>query len=294
MIRKLQLVALFLTVNFISFGQQTDGGKNIVVHTVEKGETVYSIAKLYLLKPDDIQGQNPSIDSTYAIKPGQILRIEIPDDLANQEALSELQKSPIHHVVEDEETLYSISKTYGVSINDLQDWNEIEGTNIGLGQQIIVGWKYSNNPTATKPIKPAKAKGVPSVEEDSPPTPAAQASRSKPESYFSNNKQEILQQRFVSDNGTKDAKSQEGVAIWFTTDNKMMSSSYYGLFSDVPVGSIIKVTNLMNNRVVFVKVIGNLPDTAENHGALIKLTPAAKKLLQTSDGKIRVRINYAK
>lgn len=306
MYRKIQLVFVFLLFATCSFSQNRVNGNTIIVHTIEDGQTVYSIANLYSVEPEEIKKQNPSIDSTYAIKPGQILKIELSKKQESTAHLNKLNREPIFHRVEDEQTLYSISKTYGVSVNTLQEWNKLDSNAIDIGQKLKVGWKYSNQPekeqpekttVLNKPTPKVEKKQVDQVKVTETKTiesrTVAPAVTRKP-NYFTNNKQNVLQQRFVSDYSTKNKHSEDGPAIWFETENKMMRENYYGLFSEAPVGSVVRVTNLRNNRRVYVKIIGNLPKTGENYGSMIKLTLAVKKALHTVDGKIRVRVDYAK
>lgn len=296
--RKIQLVLLFFSFLQISFAQESR--KNIVIHTVEQGQTIYSIAKTYNLKPEDIQAQNPAVDSTFAIQPGQILRIEAGNDAATEEILNQLEKTPIVHLVQPKETLYSLSKLHSVPMEDLREWNSLANNDIKIDQELVVGWKFTSGSNVPAVLKTDSPKPEQRVAINNEAVEEENILRAKPEaaqkstSFSSTNKQEVLKQRFlVSTADGTDAKK-EGVAIWFNTDNRMMSSTYYGLFSDADVGSVVKVTNLMNNNVVFVKVIGGLPDTAENAGAMIKLTSAARDVLRTSDGKIRVRVEYAR
>ena len=42
------------------------------------------------------------------------------------------------HTVAKGETLYRISKQYGVSVQDLKDWNNLSGNIISIGQKLIV------------------------------------------------------------------------------------------------------------------------------------------------------------
>jgi len=54
-------------------------------------------------------------------------------------------ESPIlteqYHTVEAKETLYAISKKYGVTVEDIQKWNNLADTGIQIGQRLIVGYK---------------------------------------------------------------------------------------------------------------------------------------------------------
>lgn len=46
-----------------------------------------------------------------------------------------------YHTVEPKETLYGISKKYGVTVEQIQQWNKLPDANIKIGQQLIVGYK---------------------------------------------------------------------------------------------------------------------------------------------------------
>jgi len=47
----------------------------------------------------------------------------------------------IHHIVESKETLYSLSKKYGTTVEQLKIWNRLEDSHINIGQDLIVGVK---------------------------------------------------------------------------------------------------------------------------------------------------------
>lgn len=42
------------------------------------------------------------------------------------------------HVVQDEETLYALSKQYGVSVEQIQEWNDLTDNTIQIGQELII------------------------------------------------------------------------------------------------------------------------------------------------------------
>ena len=50
----------------------------------------------------------------------------------------------ITHKVNKGETLYSISKKYNVSVDDVKEWNELEDNNISEGQQLTIKRKVNN------------------------------------------------------------------------------------------------------------------------------------------------------
>ncbi|WP_303311768.1 LysM peptidoglycan-binding domain-containing protein [Hymenobacter sp. BT730] len=70
------------------------------------------------------------------------------------------------------------------------------------------------------------------------------------------------------------------------------SVKYLALHKTAPVGTIVQVRNIMNNVSVYVRVIGQLPDTGENSNILIRLSPRAVQMLSTPDARFRVETSY--
>jgi len=284
---------IFLAVFLLAY-QSLLAQTHVVVHTVEEGQTLYAISKLYNVTPDDIQRQNPLVDESFTIKPGQMLRIILKDEKQVSGMMETLKREPKMHKVKPKETLYGISKDYDISMDELKSWNEIDNNRISIDQNLIVGWRYVNKSTS-KPVTPSVILN-PQPEPTQPRTEPAPQRPTRPSDagITITDKQNLLQERFNTESSGKSVMSTNGPAIWFNTDNRMLSARYYALFSEAPVGSVVKVRNPVNSRVIYAKVIGGLPDTAENHGAMIKLTEAAKQQLQSPDAKLRVEVSYVR
>ncbi|HOI86258.1 MAG TPA: LysM peptidoglycan-binding domain-containing protein [Lentimicrobium sp.] len=96
-------------------------------HTVEPGETLYGIARFNNVTIDDLTRINPQLSE--GLKAGQV--IYLPDG-AFKPSVQQKPKLPeeyIEHSVERRETLYSISRLYGVGIPEILNANpELEGT----------------------------------------------------------------------------------------------------------------------------------------------------------------------
>ena len=114
-------------------------GKNFVVHKVEKGETVYSLSKKYEVKESQLLEWNPelssglklgseikilknekkstSVDEDKSKEKGNKINQEKESKNSDQEKPKEL---PEFHLVEPGQTLYTISKLYGISIDEIK------------------------------------------------------------------------------------------------------------------------------------------------------------------------------
>jgi LysM repeat protein len=78
---------------------------NYFLHTVERGQTVYSIATSYHVKVDEIFDLNPG--SKNMIREGQ--KLKIPQQSG----------SYIYHTIQPQETLYGVSKKYNMKGEDI-------------------------------------------------------------------------------------------------------------------------------------------------------------------------------
>ena len=48
------------------------------------------------------------------------------------------QQSATRHVVQTKETLYSISKKYGVDVDKILEWNNLQGSELKVGQELVI------------------------------------------------------------------------------------------------------------------------------------------------------------
>ncbi|MEA3479447.1 MAG: LysM peptidoglycan-binding domain-containing protein, partial [Bacteroidota bacterium] len=112
-------------------------GKRYYMHTIEQGQTLYSISRVYDLSIDEIYFENP--DARSGLQTGDILRI--PFLSRDKEISNELRSSSfnyIFHIVQQGETLYSISKIYDVSLDDLKHANPGADQSLKIGQYLKV------------------------------------------------------------------------------------------------------------------------------------------------------------
>ena len=82
---------------------------NYFLHTVERGQTVYSISKMY----------DVAIESIYRMNPGSEYSIQIGAQLK----IPQSQQKLIYHTIEPKETLYSVSKKYNIKGEDIIEAN---------------------------------------------------------------------------------------------------------------------------------------------------------------------------
>jgi LysM repeat protein len=49
--------------------------------------------------------------------------------------------SPIYHQVKPGDTLFRVSRQYGVQVDQIKEWNHLRDTIIEVGQKLIVGYQ---------------------------------------------------------------------------------------------------------------------------------------------------------
>ncbi|MCU0456221.1 MAG: LysM peptidoglycan-binding domain-containing protein [Bacteroidales bacterium] len=97
------------------------------VHIVKKGETAYSIARAYNITVEELNRENPP--AVYGINEGQSLRIPFRETPAGEQVSQETVQQKrddarfIYHRLQPGETVYRLSKLYGVSENEIIDAN---------------------------------------------------------------------------------------------------------------------------------------------------------------------------
>jgi LysM repeat protein/ABC-type branched-subunit amino acid transport system substrate-binding protein len=116
---------------------ETVEGKKYYIHTVEKGQTLYAIAKAYDLTVNDVLLENP--DAMNGIKPGQTLRIPFDKKASiTTVVVTDTSKKFITHKVEAGQTVYSISKKYNVTESQIYEHNPDARFGLRIGTELKI------------------------------------------------------------------------------------------------------------------------------------------------------------
>ena len=119
-------------------------------HVVKKLETVYAISKRYGVSEEEIYRLNEG--SQWGIREGQTLLIpQRKPDTIYVEAPAVAPAEPGIHVVQSGETLFGISRKYGLTVSQLLELNpQKHDAQIAVGERIVVasGAKLKKEPTS--------------------------------------------------------------------------------------------------------------------------------------------------
>lgn len=259
-------------------------GKGGLIHVVAAKETLYSIARAYNISVDELKQWNNITENSLSL--GQELAIKKRNTVTTTAVIAEtpeVQNTNVpkgYHQVGAKETLFSIASKYSISVQQLRTWNTLDGNELKIGQQLrvippqqeVVQQQVipKETPKEEPKDKPAEQVIVPTVT-----TTTTQPTTIR-----------------ISESKNSDEISESGVAelIEGTEGNR----KYLALHRTAPVGTILKVRNEMNNREVFVRVMGKLPDNAMSDKVLIKISKSAFDRLGAIDLRFRVQVTYYK
>ena len=286
-------------------------------HQVRRGESLFLIAKKYKVTVAELKKWNSLSNDKVMV--GQILKISqlvanekvasseaananqpTPSEIKNVEVSAAVSSSTIGkqsassagdskaslasdslekvvptksgewviHQVKSGESLFSLSKEYGSSVENLIEWNSLSSNNLKLGQLHKVSRIQATLATSESEIEPQSEPTVPvefqeNVEIESPVVNTSGG--------FSNTKENGLAELIPG-----------------TEANK----KYLVLHRTAPVGSVIRVKNEENDRTIFARVVGVLPETGDNSKVLIKLSQAAYQQLKAVNARFPVEILY--
>jgi LysM repeat protein len=166
------------------------------------------------------------------------------------------------------ETLYSIAKRFGTTVEEIVAINKLTST-IVPGQVLQV-----RSGVPVSPPQPARTVDTALAKRDSTYVAPDSITRNLP-----NNKYGLFE------------KNEKGVATWID-DTSLDPNKTLVLHRTAPIGTVMRITNPMNNRSTFAKVVGRFTDNESNKDAIIVVTKNVAQSLGALDKRFHVNISY--
>lgn len=147
------LSCILCFVSCITHGQikssdiQTINGKKYYIHKVEKGRSLYAIARIYNMDVNSILAEND--EAIDGLKHGQELKIPFESLMPKQSTAIDTNKYMYHKIAKGE-TIYGITKKYAIDEKKLASYNPTVSNGLKEGEYLIIGEKKKNN--STKPV----------------------------------------------------------------------------------------------------------------------------------------------
>jgi len=141
------LLSLILAFN-LAIPLSVDAQSDRQSHIVRQGETLFSISRQYnitvnqLREWNNLSGNQINIGQRLLVSPsGQAPATQTPTPAPQQSPSTTDNSNSIKHQVRAGETLFSLSRRYGVTVNNIRSWNNLNSNLLEVGQILTI---YSN------------------------------------------------------------------------------------------------------------------------------------------------------
>jgi len=293
-----------------------------VDHTVAAKENFYSIGRLFYVHPKHLASFN-SLDMKRGLSIGQVIRIPLTDTNFNQTTENGL---PVYYVTGNSESLYRVStNNKSVLMKKLVKWNNLTSESVEPGTKLIVGFLVSNEAAASsvtnapntetkkqndqvnkkevvraetvnkqvpsvepvnKPAEPSKNPEVAQLKEEAKPVQKTAPQQNPNQGFFKASFENQVTQQPIS-------KEQTVTSGIFKTASGWSDAKYYMLMDDMEPGTVVKITNPANNKIIYAKLLGEMNGLKQNEGLKIRVSNAAASALGVTDSdKFILKLNY--
>lgn len=246
-------------------------------HPLRRGETIKKLSEYYGISVTDILYYNPRIKDIHAIPAGLEVMIPIPRSqfltADNDMTRTRWRVVPLLHTVRRGETLFRIAKMYyDTPIAVIARRNKLVNNVIVPGQVLHIGW--------------IDVRGIPAK------------SRRQDQLHgkaraVNNRLREQYDERLVQNKGK--VNTEKGIAIWDKNAGKQVEYNLTALHPTLPLGTVVRIYAPSFKRVVYAKIIGNIPESSPylEEGVVLLLTSSTAKALGAVNPRLRVEVTYA-
>lgn len=136
-----------LTSNMLSIGQvlklpTQDKEEEMAMYTVQKGDSLYSIAKKFGITVDEIKSLNNLTSNNLAIGEQLMIKGSTGDEPINpeEECIGTGYAEPqyIMYTVQRGDSLYTIARRYNTSVDNIKALNNLTNNNLTIGEQLKI------------------------------------------------------------------------------------------------------------------------------------------------------------
>lgn len=108
-------------------------------HIIQDGDTYNKISVIYNVSPDKLRIRNYDNPDFKGVNTLNNDLLPVGKKMIISYTVKEASASSQYHTVKDDETLYSISVMYGLSVEDLKEMNNLTDNNINVNDTLVVG-----------------------------------------------------------------------------------------------------------------------------------------------------------
>ncbi len=298
-----------------------------VVHKTAAKENYYSVGRMYNVTPKGIAAYN-KLEFEKGLNLGQSIKIPLTkNNFTQTNAALNKTRVPVYHVVTAKEGLYRVSVNYNkVPLQQLKKWNNLSSDAVTNGTKLIVGYlntedqgslaknaTYKNEIAVTVTDDKNTANKNAAVSKEIPPevTNSSTVKVADDKNNVAAEKKPIQEKNSgvihtVNFSGgafkklydeqltLKAPVTESGLSGVFKSTSGWRDGKYYCFHNSAPPGTILRITNSLNGKNVYAKVLDIIPDISQNAGLILHVSNAAAEELGVSAARFDCSINYAK
>ncbi len=248
------------------------------------------------------------------------------------EVESDIVLIPLYHVVKPKENLNNLGTPVSkVPARTLVKWNKLRSETIAPGSKLIVGFlmvkkdlsplvanaadyawvtkeetvtsNEKKDPVSSDIVKKSEMPSAPVIKEKPKEMPApVEVVKAAPpvvktvvpvvKEPAPDRQGGVFKGLFQKQMGNRTLKEEQGEAGVFKSTSGWDDGKYYCLQNTALAGTVIKITNPVNQKFVYAKVLDVIPDIKQNDGILIRLSNAAASELGVLTDNFTCVLNY--
>lgn len=246
--------------------------KPFIAHTITNNQTIFSLSRMYHIALADIANVNNTLYKK-GFSNGDV--VYIPVTKVNYlEAPVAGSSQPLYYKVTNNETLIILSRRMNVRQSMLQTWNDLPTPNIRNGQELILGWvKYTPQSNTSDVLRNKTIKDEALQQDLAPAEPVPE-----------------FQSLYQS--GTAEEQQENGLVVFYAANSALKPGVYYAFHNTLAKGTIVKVSNPLNNKSVYARIIGAIPNLEQYQKAVLVLSDNAVSELQAQSSQFFCNIFF--
>lgn len=302
-----------------------------ILHNTAARENYYSVGRLYNVAPREIAAYNNLVFEN-GLRLGQPVKIPLTQSnfMQSPASASADLAIPVYHIMEPKEGLYRVSVNYNkVPLEQLKKWNHLSSDAVGAGTKLIIGYLKVQNeselakstrsdqkktdmpvndqPSLTKnagipgataaEVKTKDAVKTTDIAKNTPPPtstaiPGARsaAATNTPVNFNGG----AFKKLYDDQQGNKTPVTETGISGVFKSTSGWRDGKYYCFHNSAPPGTIVKISNTLNGKSIYAKVLDLIPDISQNAGLILHLSNAGAEELGITNARFDCSISYSK
>lgn len=259
------------------------------IHVVSKGNTLYSLSKLFQIPVSRIKHIN-ELGTDDPIHIGDTLSIPFdPQLLYTGVSIQEFDDAdfiPVFYTIKPLETVYRVSKVYfKQDPSILLNRNNLTTSNLGVNQKLLIGWIPIDETVLT--LKSISTQET-IVQEGAIKDSTNELSDTSNQTLLRDSLTfDTIDHRVIAE---PEIRIEEiGLAYWNRHGSD--KTNLFALHPKAKINSLIEIFNPQLQRRTYAKVIGRIPDVYPENIDII-VSPKVASVLGGLNTEFRVRLNY--